>query len=119
MNNDEYTVLQEVTIIGKLSKTPKKIIGTMIPVSALSGSIRPKAVLVGKVYSNTPVLTGKVSIITGYDEYEGAYEVTPKVNSQMIETKDKLMYKDLIVSSIPYYEVSNSKGGTTIIIGGE
>lgn len=108
MNNDEYTVLQEVTIIGKLSKTPKKIIGTMIPVSALSGSIRPKAVLVGKV-----------SIITGYDEYEGAYEVTPKVNSQMIETKDKLMYKDLIVGSIPYYEVSNSKGGTTIIIGGE
>lgn len=44
VNNDEYTVLQEVTIIGKLSKTPKKIIGTMIPVSALSGSIRPKAV---------------------------------------------------------------------------
>ena len=117
--NDGNTVLQEVTVVGKLSKTPKKIIGTMRAESSLSGSIRSKAILVGKVYSNTPVLTGKVSVITGYDEYEGAYEVTPKVNSQMIETKDKLMYKDLIVGSIPYYEVSNSKGGTTIIIGGE
>lgn len=106
--NDGNTVLQEVTVVGKLSKTPKKIIGTMRAESSLSGSIRSKAILVGKV-----------SVITGYDEFEGAYEVTPKVNGQMIETKDKLMYKDLIVGSIPYYEVSNSKGGTTIIIGVE
>ena len=119
MVTDENTVLQEVAVVGKLSKTPKKIIGSIRSVSSLSGSIRSKAVLVGKVYSSAPTLTGKVSVITGYDEFEGAYEITPKVNSQMIETKDKLMYKDLIVGSIPYYEVSNSKGGTTIIIGGE
>lgn len=51
--NDGNTVLQEVTVVGKLSKTPKKIIGTMRAESSLSGSIRSKAILSVK-YILTP-----------------------------------------------------------------
>lgn len=64
-------------------------------------------------------LVGKVSIPTGYKYYKGNYTVKPKVNTQILETKDKLVAEDIKVESIPYYEVSNLQGGTTIIIGGE
>lgn len=51
-------------------------------------------------------------------EFDGPYEVTPKVNAQVLPTKHKHMTEDLTVLSIPYYEADNNKG-TTIFIASE
>lgn len=51
--------------------------------------------------------------------YEGEYEVTPKVTEQVIPTKDKLLKEDMIVNSIPFFNVSNTSGGKTVYIGNE
>ena len=52
-------------------------------------------------------------------EYEGEYEVTPKVTAQSLPTARKLMTKDVTIAEIPYAEVSNNSGGTTATIGNE
>ena len=53
------------------------------------------------------------------DHYEGEYEVVPKVERQILETEQKLMTEDLLIHGIPFYEVSNDAGGTTVYIGKE
>lgn len=110
MVSSDEIVMQEATLTGSVSQTVRKLTGTIEPVSVN---------LTGKINLNMPVLIGRVLISTDYDNFNGDYEVTPKINSQTIETKNKLMYEDLIVKSIPYYEVSNTQGRVTIIIGGE
>lgn len=52
-----------------------------------------------------------------YDFYEGSYNLVPKVVSQAIETKDKVMQNNVTVAEIPFHEVSNETG-TTVVIGG-
>lgn len=49
--------------------------------------------------------------------YEGEYEVTPSFEAQTLPTADRLLTKDVIVEEIPYAEVSNNSGGTTVTIG--
>ena len=53
------------------------------------------------------------------DEYTGSYDVTPNVDPQTLETKDKKMLDDVTIRKIPYYEVSNIYDGTTIYIGSD
>lgn len=50
-------------------------------------------------------------------EYKGNYEVTPAITAQVLETARKVMRDDVTVKEIPYAEVTNPAGGTTIIIG--
>ena len=59
----------------------------------------------------------KVEYITG-DMYGGPYEVTPKVESVVLATRNKTMNNDVTVFEIPYAEVSNPAGGKTATIGG-
>lgn len=50
--------------------------------------------------------------------YEGAYDVTPRVNEPVVlHTKAKRMNDDVTVKKIPQYEVSNAAGGKTLTIG--
>ena len=53
------------------------------------------------------------------ENYEGTYVVTPKVEAQVIPTANKFLANDMTVKSIPYYEVSNTSGGSTVYIGKE
>lgn len=76
------------------------------------------ASLVGKI-SAEGVLVGKMTKPIGYTDYTGEYEVTPKVESQTMPTKDKHMTDDVKINAIPYFEVSNNAGGVTIYIGKE
>ena len=62
---------------------------------------------------------GVIQTITDADPYEGEYEVVPKVERQILETEQKLMTEDLLIHGIPFYEVSNDAGGTTVYIGKE
>lgn len=52
------------------------------------------------------------------EHYEGPYEVIPKTESIILETRNKLMDDDVTVYEIPYAEVSNLAGGKTATIGG-
>lgn len=49
------------------------------------------------------------------DEYQGPYDVIPKVDAQQLPTKNKLMNSDVTVWGIPYEEVSNLYGTTVTI----
>lgn len=53
------------------------------------------------------------------DPYEGDYAVTPKVNSQKMLTKGKMMVDDVTIHPIPFFDVSNTSGGTTVYIAKE
>lgn len=65
---------------------------------------------------------GEVQIMhapAGYEVYEGSYTVTPKVTSQELETADRLLKENVTVNAIPYWDVSNETGGSTVYIGSE
>ena len=53
-----------------------------------------------------------------YDVYTGEYNITALPNvEQILRTRNKLVTHDIIIDPIPYAEVSNAAGGTTVIIG--
>lgn len=54
----------------------------------------------------------------GYPEFPGPYEVTPRVEAQLLETREQVMREDVTVHAIPYFETTNLSGGYTAIIGG-
>lgn len=60
-----------------------------------------------------------VPVYEDIPEYEGVYDITPKVVEQRMETKDKLMRDDVTIKSIPFFNVSNTSGGTTVYIAKE
>ena len=62
---------------------------------------------------------GIVLAVNGGDPYRGSYVATPEVERQVFETKHKFMEDDFLVKAIPFYEVSNTAGGSTIYIGNE
>lgn len=62
----------------------------------------------------------KAAIVSGErDGYEGSYEVTPKVEAQTLPTANKFLRKDVSVFAIPFFDVGNESGGSTIYIGTE
>lgn len=95
-------------LTGTIIAQESNLVGVLMPSGLLSGSIRPS--------SN---LTGKVAITVDHEYYVGEYNVTPKIEQQVLSTNDKLMSDDVTVKGIPFYEVSNPQGGTTFIIGGD
>ena len=61
----------------------------------------------------------KVVEYIGGELYEGDYVVTPKVEGQVIPTKDKVMVENMEIRPIPFFNVSNTSGGNTVYIGNE
>lgn len=58
------------------------------------------------------------SVINTYSHYSGRYQVTPMADvDQLLRTKERVMDEDMVIEKIPYIEVSNTAGGTTVIIG--
>ena len=49
--------------------------------------------------------------------YSGKYDVTPKVDAQTLGTKQKYLTDDVRIRPIPYYDVGNLSGGSTVYIG--
>lgn len=84
------------------------LVGRISGEAALSGTVAGSADLVGTVCQ--PV---------GYADYDGDYEVTPKVIGQTLPTKDKHMTDDMTIKAIPYFSVGNNSGGDTVYIGSE
>lgn len=55
---------------------------------------------------------------TTYENYEGAYNVTPSVVEQTLPTRDKYLSDDIDISGVPKSTTTNSGGGKTVSIGG-
>lgn len=53
------------------------------------------------------------------DYYKGDYTVTPKVEKQELETRQKFLTENVKIKEIPFFEVSNLEGGQTVFIGKE
>lgn len=51
--------------------------------------------------------------------YEGEYEVTPKLEKQTLETKNKLLNKDVTIKEVPVYKVRNNSGGFSVYVAKE
>lgn len=52
-----------------------------------------------------------------YEIFKGDYVINPKVTSQGLECKDKLMIDDVTINAIYYNETENQSGGMTTQIG--
>ncbi len=57
-------------------------------------------------------------IESGVQKYAGPDTVVPGTRDQVLPTGGKRVSGDITVTKIPYSEVSNTSGGTTVIIGG-
>lgn len=62
---------------------------------------------------------GEVMTVHDGAEYTGPYEATPQVEAQTLETKGKLMKNNVEVHAIPFFETSNTSGGSTVYIAKE
>lgn len=88
------------------------------------------AVLNGRVIANgspsgrihgTAFISGAIQAgLSDVPKYAGETTVTPKVeNETVLPTRDKIVKDDITVRKIPQFEVSNTSGGYTLIIGEE
>lgn len=85
-----------------------KIIGRLSGIRPLRGRLTPRMSLRGR-------LTIPTTIHMEY--YQGPYEVTPRLNQQILETNDKTMTDDVTVYEIPITYTSNPYDGKTVLIG--
>lgn len=56
--------------------------------------------------------------VYGDSEYEGVYEIVPKVDAQSLPTKEKYLKEDVTIHGVPYFETDNEVG-TTVYIASE
>lgn len=88
--------------------------GVIKPTVSLVGILKPTVTINGQICMNKPVIVPSTQ-----DVYEGSYNVTPKTVEQTMLTAEKYMLENVTVRKIPYYESSNSGGGSTVYIGTE
>lgn len=75
--------------------------------------------IVGDEALKASVVGGPIEIVDAdFPQYDGDYSLTPRVEAWTVETAGKLMRDDLTVEAIPYFDVSNQSGGSTVYIGG-
>ncbi len=88
--------------------------------AVLTGRVIADGSLSGKIHG-TAVLSGAIQAgISDVPKYAGETTVTPKVeNETVLPTRDKIVKDDITVLKIPQFEVSNTSGGYTLIIGEE
>lgn len=77
----------------------------------------PTGPLTGKLSGNGS-LSGSLSTQVGAAPlYDGPYEVTPRFETQTLETRAKQMRDDVTVNEIPVVRTVNIHGGQTVVIG--
>lgn len=93
-------------LLGAVLDTAGEMLGAVLErPSTLAGVIPGR--LVFQLPKDTPI-------------YEGEYEVTPSVYAaQTLETQGMVLRENVQIHQIPFAEVSNTSGGTTVTIGKE
>ena len=84
--------MDKVRIAGQIKVQAATITGTIFQTGAISGAISQEGRLIGNLAT---------AYSTSAQKYEGEYEVTPTVNEQILETKNKLMTEDIKIQAIP------------------
>ena len=51
-----------------------------------------------------------------FPDYEGSYDITPKVGTQVLSTRHTSLTDDLTINAIPVQETTNLGGGKTVNI---
>ena len=97
-----------------------ELVGELSGETSLIGEMHGDAQLDGEL-STTLTLEGVLAAAytIGAEKYDGEYDVTPQVDKQLLKTKHKYMTDDVRVHAIPYFEVGNTGGGTTVYIADE
>lgn len=55
-----------------------------------------------------------------YESYDGEYKVIPKAfDSQMLDTANKVLDRNVVITEVPYYETGNEANGVTAYIAKE
>lgn len=55
-----------------------------------------------------------------HESYDGTYKVIPKAfNSQTLDTANKVLERNIVVTEVPYYETENTSNGVTSYIARE
>lgn len=102
----EVIFSEDETITGTLSDTNGELEATLTDFGeALEGELSGDEGLIAEIVSFE------------VDPYEGEYEVTPRLDSQTLDTDGKVMVEDLIVHEIPVVKTTNIQGGQTVLIG--
>ena len=53
---------------------------------------------------------------SAYPDYDGTYDVTPKLAAQTLATADRVLHADVEIGGIPSYRTTNVGGGYTVTI---
>ena len=86
---------------------------------SLSGKMSGESVLKGTLSSGES-LSGSICVTREYAAYSGDYKVVPKASgSQILNTANKVLKEDILVTEVPYWETSNESNGTTAYIAKE
>lgn len=94
--------------------------GSKLQGGNLRASISSRGTLSGAITSKGSLIaTVSKPAFIGGEQYEGSYDVTPKVEGQTMPTKNKVLIDDMTVKAIPIFKVSNTSGGNTVYIGNE
>ena len=97
-------------VVGGVQVPTGTLNGVVNGAKGLTGFLTQKAELVGNLATAYAI---------GATTYTGEYEVTPTVEGLGLQTKHKYMTDDVTVRAIPFFEVSNTGGGTTVYIADE
>ena len=84
--------------------------------------IKESKIALGLKANDAPKLNdfGEIQeVIVNVEMYKGQYEVTPKLEEQVLNTKNKTLNKDMTIKSIPIHETRNDSGGYTLHIAKE
>lgn len=93
-----------------------KIIGVTVGTNINPAKIQKEIKPVISVNGVKPDEKGDVKIAT----YNGEYQVTPQTDDDVtLLTADTFVDANIKVKKIPFAEVSNNSGGTTVTIGNE
>lgn len=84
----------------------------------LTGKLRTEYSLSAQLHVSAN-LRGELTKNTNYTNYNGDYEITPKVEAQIMPTKNKLMINDVEIKGVPIFSISNNAGGNTVYIAKE
>lgn len=86
---------------------------------AINLAVMTDATVILNVAQQEPIgLVAESSIsINNAPNYDGPYEVTPRLYTQGLETEGKLMADDVTVYEIPISRTTNPTGGLTVLIG--
>lgn len=101
-------------IKGKLNS--KVVKGTIYDQdNKLKGTIQSGLSVLGSISGDDSLVATIVPSTISFPNYDGEYIVVPKVEEQILDTKNKITRENIEVKEIPYLETSNEYGYTITI----